>query len=124
MPCCAAADASVYLCSAGAAEAEATATAKAIAAGWVKVVTALDGECKSAGKASACSFADSSIEAAAKLEAHAFASAWAATESTCGCTLELEAAAETMTTALLRATLDVFAEICVKGARLLLKLWP
>lgn len=116
--CYAAVEASVYLCEPGEAIAEANVTAKAIATAWAKVITVLDGECTSTGHASACSLGLSSIQALAKLEAHAMAEAWAAVESDCNCTVEVEAAAEAIESALVTATLDVFALICVKGAHL------
>lgn len=113
---CVGAAASVFLCTKGEAAAEASVTATAVAKAWAKVVTNIDAYCVSTGKASACSLAKSSIEAAATAQAQAFAEAWAATEGDCVCKVDVAIAAKAIGSVLVKATLDVFAKFCVAGA--------
>ena len=58
-------EASVYLCEAGEAEAAASVSVTAIATAWVELVTKINNDCVAKGTASACTWLEAQIEAAA-----------------------------------------------------------
>lgn len=85
---------------------------------WAKVVTSIDAYCDSNGDASACGVGESSISAAARAQAKAFAEAWAGTLDSCDCELALEAAVQVVSEVLVEVTLHLQGEICVASAPL------